>query len=355
MDRTEPSSFNTAADVTYGLICCLSFLIGTLGNIVSFLYFKSKKRDISSATYMMITLNDMVISLLILPVGILFLFKRQPSIIFGNEYGCAVWSNVWYISLTLSIFLVICLSTSRTISMLRPFKQQKIRYLLVAVMMNLMLQSTVTIGFNMMDGFEIIYSNNFTRCDFHMSGTPSQAAVLILNVSDNVSFLAPAFVVAISCTISVGLLRRKNDVLQQRELQRSRRRATETILLFALLYGICNVPLVFDFILLTCSKFTEDPNQWHLDRYKFDTHYYYFTAMRTLLLAVNSAANPVLYFWRMPRLRENVMKEVWRRSGDLSRERSRSVGNNEEERCSSRVTENIIVVPDQSIAESNID
>ena len=315
MDRTEPSSFNTAADVTYGLICCLSFLIGTLGNIVSFLYFKSKKGDISSATYMIITLNDMVISLLTLPVGISFLFKRQPSIIFGSEYGCVVWSNVWYISLTLSIFLVICLSTSRTISMLRPFKQQKIRYLLVAVMIYFMLQSTITIGYYMLDSSEIIYSNNFTYCEFHVSGTPSQAAVIILNVSDSVSFLAPAFVVAVSCTISVGLLRRKNNVVQQRELQRSRRRATETILLFALLYGICNVPLIFDFILRTCSQFTDEPNQWYLDRYKFDTHYYYHTAMRTLLIVANSAANPVLYFWRMPRLRENVMRKVWRRRG----------------------------------------
>ena len=37
---------------------------------------------------------------------------------------------------------------------------------------------------------------------------------------------------------------------------------------------------------------------------QFDTQYHYGNAIYTVLLAVNSAANPILYFWRMPRLRE---------------------------------------------------
>ena len=123
-----------AADVTYGAICCLCFLIGSCGNMVSFLYFRSKKRDISSTIYMMITANDVVVSMLVLPVGLSYWSNRQPGLIFGDKYGCAAWLYIWSIAISFSIFLVMCLSITRTISLLRPFRQQNVRYLIVAVM-----------------------------------------------------------------------------------------------------------------------------------------------------------------------------------------------------------------------------
>ena len=137
MNVTRPT-FNQAADVTYGSICCLCFLVGTLGNIVCFLYFKSKKRDISSITYMMITANDIVVSMTILPVGISYWSERQPGILFGSEYLCKAWPFLWGTAVEFSIFLVICLSVTRTISLLKPFKQKKVSYLIVAVIRYLM-------------------------------------------------------------------------------------------------------------------------------------------------------------------------------------------------------------------------
>ena len=116
-----------------GSICCLCFYFGTLGNIVSFLYFKSKKKDISTVIYMLITANDVVVSITVLPVGISFLSKGQPGLIFGNKYGCSVWRNLWSLVVFVSVFLVLCLCVTRTISLLRPFQQQKVRYLVFAV------------------------------------------------------------------------------------------------------------------------------------------------------------------------------------------------------------------------------
>ena len=66
----------------YGCTCFIIFLIGTLGNIVSFFYFRSKKRDISSVIYMLITANDIVVSIIVLPVGISALSQGQPGLIF---------------------------------------------------------------------------------------------------------------------------------------------------------------------------------------------------------------------------------------------------------------------------------
>ena len=117
--------FNEAIDEFYAAFCCLCFLVGTFGNIVSFLYFKSKKRDISNVIYMLITANDIVVSITVLPVGISFLTQGQPGLIFGNKYGCEAWEGVWRVAVSFSVFLVLCLCITRTISMLRPFQVQK--------------------------------------------------------------------------------------------------------------------------------------------------------------------------------------------------------------------------------------
>ena len=310
-------------DVTFGSACCLCFLIGTLGNIVSFLYFKSKKRDISSVIYMLITINDLVISILVLPVGISYLSNRRKGLIFGNKYGCAVWSGAWRVSITLSVFLVLCLSVTRTISLVKPFIRQKVRYLIAAVGMYLVLTQVRMVLLQTSNSFKVTFSFVHSRCGMVHNGALKKSEFLALFVSYNIIYTAPAFVVAISCVISAVELTRRNRMgnVQQRELQQSRNRATVTILLFALLYGVCNIPLVTMYILHT-HAWNYDIENWYGEWFSFDTRRYYYNSVDLLLLAANSAANPVLYFWRMPRLREYTTKRLIRAMGIVSRGRT---------------------------------
>ena len=140
----------------------------------------------------------------------------------------------------------------------------------------------------------------------------------ITRVCQLLPLLAQAMAVIVSCIISVVVLTRKNRNVQQRELQQSRNRATVTILLFALLYGVCNLPLVLNLIMYTATIVTDD---WKImdNYYQFDKHLYYQNATITILPAANSAANPILYFWRMPALREYIMSGIRRMLG-LNRE-----------------------------------
>ena len=121
------------------------------------------------------------------------------------------------------------------------------------------------------------------------------------------------------------LLTRRNQHVQQRELQQSRNRATVTILLFALLYGVCNVPFVVSQILLTHFSVTKNLRKFDI-LFTFDSLFYYRTATHILLLAVNSAANPILYFWRIPSLREYTLTGIRRILG-LNRLIRRTPGN----------------------------
>ena len=297
-----------------GSICCLCFFIGTIGNIISFLYFRSKKKDMSSVIYMFITANDIVVSIFVLPVGISFLSKGQPGIIFGNKlkYGCETWVGLWNITIFMSIFLVLCLCVTRTVSLLNPFQQQKIRYFLIALVAYLMVNLALIAILNSYDNLHVVFSPINSCCVRFVDiiDLNSKAAFYVIAVNENIFCTAPAIVVAISCVISVVVLTRRNRDIQQRELQRSRNRATVTILLFALLYGVCNLPLVIHNVVVAICVST---NNWqiYLTFYKFDVHFYYRNA-ENILLAANSAANPILYFWRMPALREYVMKRIRR-------------------------------------------
>ena len=306
------SYYNQFVDVIYGSICCVCFLIGSSGNLASFLYFKSKKRDVSSVIYVMITTNDMVISIAVLPVGISLLSKREKGFLFGDDKVCVAWLYLWTLAVSFSIFLVLCLSVTRTISLLCPFRRQKIRYLIVAVLLYISLQlgSFIAVYVMLESHLEVVFTPFYSRCGLFVYGTPEEHVVLTMDISRNITFIAPAFVVAVSCVTSAVFLTRSNKNAQRRGLRQSRNKATVTILLFALVYGVCNIPMVVDYIFTTYGYHTNDM-EWYFNLYKFDRQGYYQNAMKTQLLAVNSAANPILYFWRMPPLRD-FMRRILR-------------------------------------------
>ena len=313
----SPSSkFNETVDQTYGFICCLCFLIGTIGNIVSFIYFKSRKRDISSFIYMMITANDVLVSIAILPLGTSLLSNRQPGLLFGNRYGCVASVYYWEIAVAFSIFLVMCISISRTISLLRPFKHLKLKYLIISVMMFLATYLASLLSIHFTQDVDIHFYPSLARCKWNDTMTFDKAETITHFLFYNTVFTAPALIVATSCVISSVLLTRRNKDAQIRELQQSRNRATVTILLFTLLYGVCNIPIVVDMILLTHGM---NSNDWYLNMFKFDTQGFYDNTVWLLLPAVNSTANPILYCWRMPRFRESTLNEIRKMFG-LNRE-----------------------------------
>ena len=214
-------------DIIFGTICTVIFLIGTLGNISSFSYFISKKRDISNVIYRFITATDLALSLAVLPVGVSFCTQRKPGLIFGNTYTCSAWTYLWKIGIGSSYFLVMCLSISRTWSLLRPFNRQKVRYFLLAKLGYFVATLVVLIRMDILVSIENKFIPSRGHCDWI---TPSQVIpeelhmIFIMGMWRNVFYLAPAFVVAACCVISGILLTKRNKTVQQRNLRESRYR-----------------------------------------------------------------------------------------------------------------------------------
>ena len=212
----------------------------------------------------------------------------------------------------LSAFFVVCLCVARTLSLLRPFQKQKIRYLVIAVTLFIALVLALIIaipnalGVTREAKFNIWFSSCVVQVDETWENT---AALYQITVSCKVLLiLAQAVTVIVSCIISVVVLTRKNKNVQQRELQQSRNRATVTILLFALLYGVYNIPYVVYVTMWRLHVVTGKAG--FIVPYLFDTKAYYYNAVSTLLPVTNSALNPVLYYWRMKPLREYTVTSV---------------------------------------------
>ena len=303
-------SFNNVADIMFGSICFSCFVIGTFGNITSFLYFKSKKRDMSTVLYMMITGNDILVSIAVLPVAISYWSQRQPGLIFGDEYGCLVMANIWHSAVAISFFLVICLSVTRTVSLIRPFKKLKIRCLLIAVIVYTVFSSGHLIWGQITGAVQMAFSTTKSKCTISLNLNKTEPVLgYFMSIIKCITFIAPFFVVSISCIVTAALLTRRNKNVQQRELQQSRNRATVTILLFALLYVLCNMPIVVHIFISTHGIMIGNLN-WIDGFYQFDRGYYWQSTESTQLIVANSAANPLLYIWRMYPMRRSVVKRL---------------------------------------------
>ena len=80
--------------------------------------------------------------------------------------------------------------------------------------------------------------------------------------------------------------------------------------------------------------------EWYNGLFQFDTQYYYRNITDTLLIAANSAANPILYFWRMPALREGTLSSIRKISRLIRLREFTKPANNVhqvEEECENRV------------------
>ena len=97
------------------------------------------------------------------------------------------------------------------------------------------------------------------------------------------TYVVAAFAVAICCVISVIKLTKQKQEDRSRELQQARNKATMTILLFALVYGVCNVPLVIDFVIQTHTIHSDAEVQ---DFFEFDEssgRYYHLSRVATFI------------------------------------------------------------------------
>ena len=292
-------------DIVYGTVYIMGGVLGLLGNFLSHLFFRSKSRDLSSILYQLITLTDFLISSLILPCGVCFLRGRDPGF-YSDPVFCKVWSILWYIAARLSVFLVVVLTVSRTVSIIRPLRAVSRKWVIFSIAIYfsyLLLQFT---AYLLMEGISVQFSSPRGNCAILIDSDIDMSNVIrLLEASMVIAIWCPVFIVIINSAISTWALCLKKHFLDTRKsrIGQLKLRASMTILMFGLVYLIFNVPLAVYQILQTI-----DINLLSWDHgNEYFNYFGVFCASGCVIL--NAAVNPFLYYWRMDRFKEFLLDE----------------------------------------------
>eukprot|EP00116_Pleurobrachia_bachei_P005006 sb/3465268/ len=143
-------------DIFFGVVSILCFAIGVPANTVSLAFFlhkpdsdvevvgSKKKTDYAALFYILITIVDIITSLLMLPMGVSYLSHRQPWIL-AHPFICNLWGVLWGFVARFSIFLVACLSITRTLNLLKPFYRIRPVHVAVPVVLYALAMSLISI------------------------------------------------------------------------------------------------------------------------------------------------------------------------------------------------------------------
>ena len=304
---TPPLEFrNPPLDIFFGVACITCFVFGTLGNLAAFTFFKFSTENVPHTIYKIITLADMYICACVLPVGACYLMERSPGIVFGNGVMCHIWGYIWNICGRMSIFLVVVLSTTRTLTILRPFYLLKIKAVVAAILVYILLLLTQLLVMDFFQGAHIKFDEHYADCGFYAN--PKNTNQVLYFIGYIIPFIVPMFIVIISCAFTIyaiAIKPRQNDSHTKAQATSSAR-ATMTILIFTLTYSIFNIPLVFDRMIMAIQFYSE----YNINLYKFPYSEHYLNFTYSISIAINSALNPWLYLWRMHNFRRFLLDAV---------------------------------------------
>ena len=134
-------------DYLYFTTILTCFLVGTTGNTIALRYFLTKPRDIPTSIYIFISVVDITVSVLVLPLALPYVSSdRYGYLLETSDVFCTMWGTIWYISTAATIFLVALLSITRTLQIVCPFRRlQKsvVIGVIVGYLVVLLVQSTV--------------------------------------------------------------------------------------------------------------------------------------------------------------------------------------------------------------------
>ena len=335
-----PAYTNYAFAVVY-IIC---MMVGIPGNLISLQYFITCARQNTTTgnktffnnLYILTSLTDLVICVTLPPVIVSFMYQRGEGW-FACALFCQLWGVLWEMLPYISVFFVGIMSISRTAVLIKPLWQLNTRLqwiLTVSYCIFLILRTVCPIWLNAAT-YEYVFS------DVYCYELPTADWSYKFNsISRSLTLAAPVIPICISCTTSYTIIvlnerrqartRRpsrarlplckpvgKPDLAQFKKLKSSPMNATMTILIFTIAYIVFNIPVFVNYLLMSIAGWSKNcvsdcyhkTYQNHPALIWYSWNFTYITCV-----ALNSTVNPMIYYWRMPTVKEFVNVRVSRTS-----------------------------------------
>ena len=278
-------------DKLMGLLSLTCLLVGTPLNIIAVCYFRRQKRSASSAVYIAIALTDTWISFNGYPYLILMLNKRKPTL-FSNYDFMQFWGISWEPFPYFSVYLVLVISIMRTLKVTRPLVRIRRRVACAVI-----LTYAIFLVGRYFIGFLLFGRYNMDIYDTYPFMRITNPAYEVIDFYLAVSCIAfPIIPIIISAGICIVTLLRQSADTACKSGSRNRYKATVTVLIFTLVYVLCNIPVfmcIVRYAVLT---------MFHIDLLSGPNLFlvrYFWPMTYIALVQLNSLLNPFVYLCRM--------------------------------------------------------
>ena len=335
-----PAYTNYAFAVVY-IIC---MMVGIPGNLISLQYFITCARQNTTTgnktffnnLYILTSLTDLVICVTLPPVIVSFMYQRGEGW-FACALFCQLWGVLWEMLPYISVFFVGIMSISRTAVLIKPLWQ-----------LNTRLQWILTVGYCIFLILRTVCpiwlkaaTYEYVPSDVYCYELPTADWSYKFNsISRSLTLAAPVIPICISCTTSYTIIvlnerrqartRRpsrarlplckpvgKPDLAQLKKLKSSPMNATMTILIFTIAYIVFNIPVFVNYLLMSIAGWSKNcVSDCYHKTYRNHPALIWYSWNFTYItcVALNSTVNPMIYYWRMPTVKEFVNVRVSRTS-----------------------------------------
>lgn len=286
-------------DIALGVLLTLCGAIGGIGNSVSIIYFLPRRdKSVHDLLYLLISIVDCLSTTWAFPMAVsLFLMRSQG--LFRDKIFCTLWGVGFVFLIRMSIFLVVVISVTRTIVIIKPHHVAKRKAIIISIAAYTIWLLLIDTAFISLHFLSIKYVFMWASCTYNYPidytwRTSFWFCILQLEL------MAPPIMVFLTFAItlfSLGNRRLRND-------DEKFRRASITVTLFSSIFLLCNIPC-FLYQLLQLSYLLGVRGYIHHLFWDESAIYNYVSRQWFQLFPViiNSTVNPCLYILRMQNLR----------------------------------------------------
>ena len=280
-----------------GLGLCL--IVGLPGNCLAWRHFyNSKSKGMSTLLYQIACTIDACSSVIHLPVMGTMLTTRKPGP-FADPTFCFGWYFVFQMLQLMSMFTVMLQSISRAIVIVFPFYKVNKKAVLISLGIYFLHHITWTLLYFVVSiGF---YSPGVGYCVRWIKESPIKTMYFV-----NYTIFVGIPPLAVFIAFVVTVIKLTKQQLVQTCTHRKKHDASVTISYFAAVFLICNSLTFINIMVFTVSvTFLSIPYPGPVYSNEF-MFFYSFPISEIFCTVLNAALNPLLYLWRIEKMRLSV-------------------------------------------------